>query len=100
MMTFLLFAPASTKDRKSRRDRSGRFCDIYCSVILRKINLLFRLQAVLFEEVYLLWLGRSKKRPLTQIDVSLHKSCSLRGTSVVLQLKKPKVKTQIDVFLA
>ena len=40
MMTFLLFAPASTKwlgwrkDRKSRRDRSGRFCDIYCAVIL------------------------------------------------------------------
>ena len=35
MMTFLLFAPSSTKwlgwrkDRKSRRDRSGRFCDIY-----------------------------------------------------------------------
>ena len=33
MMTFLLFAPASTKwlgwrkDRKFRRDRSGRFCD-------------------------------------------------------------------------
>ena len=41
MMTFLLFAPASTKwlgwrkDRKSRRDRSGRFCDIYWAVILR-----------------------------------------------------------------
>ena len=41
MMTFLLFAPASTKwlgwrkDRKSLRDRSGRFCDIYCAVILR-----------------------------------------------------------------
>ena len=39
-MTFLLFAPASTKwlgwrkDRKSRRDRLGRFCDIYCAVIL------------------------------------------------------------------
>ena len=41
MMTFPLFAPARTKwlgwrkDRKSRRDRSGRFCDIYCAVILR-----------------------------------------------------------------
>ena len=41
IMTFLLFAPASTKwlgwrkDRKFRRDRSGRFCDIYCAVILR-----------------------------------------------------------------
>ena len=41
MMTFLLFAPARTKwlgwrkDRKSRRDRSGRFCDIHCAVILR-----------------------------------------------------------------
>ena len=41
MMTFLLFAPASTKwlgwrkNRKSRRDRLGRFCDIYCAVILR-----------------------------------------------------------------
>ena len=41
MMTFLLFAPASTKwlgwrkDRKSGRDRSGRFCEIYCVVILR-----------------------------------------------------------------
>ena len=40
MMTFLLFAPASTKwlgwrkDRKSRRDCSGGFCDIYCAVIL------------------------------------------------------------------
>ena len=40
MMTFLLFAPTSTKwlgwrnDRKSWRDRSGRFCDIYCAVIL------------------------------------------------------------------
>ena len=36
-----LFAPKSTKwlerrqDRKSRRDRLGRFCDIYCEVILR-----------------------------------------------------------------
>ena len=35
MTTFLLFAPASTKwlgwrkDRKSRRDRSGRFCDFF-----------------------------------------------------------------------
>ena len=41
MMTFLLSAPASTKwlgwrkDRKSLRDRLGRFCDIYCAVILR-----------------------------------------------------------------
>ena len=41
MMTFLLFAPASTKrlgwrkDKKFRRDRSGRFCDICCAVILR-----------------------------------------------------------------
>ena len=41
MMTFLLFAPASTRwlrwrtDRKSWRDRLGRFCDIYCTVILR-----------------------------------------------------------------
>ena len=41
MMTFLLFAPASTKwlgwrkDRKSRRSRSGRFCYIYCTVTLR-----------------------------------------------------------------
>ena len=41
MMTFLLFAPARTKwlgwrkDRKSRRDRLGRFCDIYCAVVLR-----------------------------------------------------------------
>ena len=40
-MTFLLFAPASTKwlgwrkDRTSPRDRLGRFCDIYCAVILR-----------------------------------------------------------------
>ena len=43
-MTFLLFAPASTKwlekteyrkDRISPRDRLGRFCDIYCAVILR-----------------------------------------------------------------
>ena len=37
-MTFLLFAPASTKwlgwhkDRKSRRDPLGRFCDIHCAV--------------------------------------------------------------------
>ena len=41
MMTFLLFAPASTKClgwRKhwtSPRDRLGRFCDIYCAVMLR-----------------------------------------------------------------
>ena len=41
MMTFPLFAPATTrwlrwrKDRKSRRDRLGRFCDIYCTVLLR-----------------------------------------------------------------
>ena len=40
MMTFLLFAPASTKwlgwrkDRKSRGGRLGRFCDIYCAVVL------------------------------------------------------------------
>ena len=39
MMTFLLFVPASTKwlalrkDRKSRRDRLGRRCDIYFAVI-------------------------------------------------------------------
>ena len=47
MMTFLLFAPASTrwlgwrKDRKSRRDRLGRLCDIYCQsyfVLLRFIS--------------------------------------------------------------
>ena len=41
MMAFLLLAPASTKwlgwrkDRTSPRDRLGRFCDIYCAVILR-----------------------------------------------------------------
>ena len=41
MMTVLLFAPASTKwlgwrgDRKSQRDRLGRFCDINFAVILR-----------------------------------------------------------------
>ena len=47
MMTFLLFAPASTrwlgwrKDRKSRRDRLDRLCDIYCQsyfVLLRFIS--------------------------------------------------------------
>ena len=41
MMAFLLFAPASAKwlgwrkDRASPRDRLGRFCNIYCAVILR-----------------------------------------------------------------
>ena len=41
MMTFLLFAPGSTKwlgwrkDRTSPRDLLGRFCVIYCAVILR-----------------------------------------------------------------
>ena len=25
------------QDRKSRRDRLGRFCDIYCAVILRYV---------------------------------------------------------------
>ena len=43
MITFLLLAPASTKwlgwrkDRKSRRDRLRRFCDIYYAVILRYV---------------------------------------------------------------
>ena len=45
MITFLLLAPASTKwlgwrkDRKSRRDPLGRFCDIYyaVTVILRYV---------------------------------------------------------------
>ena len=41
MTTFLLFVPASTrwlgwrKTENPLRDRLGRFCDIYCTVILR-----------------------------------------------------------------
>ena len=41
MVMFLLFVPTSTnwlgwcKDRKSQRNHLGRFCDIYCAVILR-----------------------------------------------------------------
>ena len=47
MMTFLLFAPASAKglgwrkDRKCRRDRSGRFCDIYCADTLLRYAVTF-----------------------------------------------------------
>ena len=59
MMTFLLFAPASTKwlawckDRKSRRDRLGRRCDIYCAVIFPDTLLRYVLSVTFCGEVIL-----------------------------------------------
>ena len=58
MMTFLLFALASAKwlgcrkDRKSRRDRLGRFCDIYCAVVLRYSFALRVISDILWSSCY------------------------------------------------
>ena len=74
MMTFVLFAPASTrwlgwrKDRKSRRDRLGRFCDIYCTFILRHSFALRVISDILWWE-QLFWKLWTKTHSLSADEV-------------------------------
>ena len=70
MMTFLLFAPAKwlgwRKDRKSRRDRLGRFCDIYCAVT----SILFCVRCYQWHSLeHLFWKVWTKRHSLNADEV-------------------------------
>ena len=97
MLTFLLFAPASTKwlgcgkDRTSPMDRIGRFCDIYCEVILQHSFALCVISDILwsscFSESYALWTKilttlvkrrRSYKVRITLYTINTWRVCQTR----------------------
>ena len=78
MMTFLLFAPVSTKwlgwrkDRKSWRDRLGRFCDIY---VCTRTSILVRVTCYLLHSVEQLFWKLWTKRD----SLSADKAIKLKG---------------------